>query len=401
MDARGNLHVVWEDRCTQGTGNIVQSPNVAQPPDIFYRMRDPNGVWLPVRVVSSTGTDDAASTAPAIAVDATGKVHIVWADQGTTGGKPASYGLLHRILTPPAAGVDKNFVLDANIRVVGNPQASVPDSNPALAADTLGNVHLVWARQLGTAVNPNGHVEYAQYNGTAWSAPLAVAANGNTWASRPAITVSSQNATWVAWQSCGILGSVNSCLTVANYDILMRGITNPTTLAGTSATLVTDLNKQAGLDGDSRQPVLLVDPAGITWVFWRDNSVVQAQSRYNIWARQYNGTTAQGSYLLVSNGPGQTNADAPRVAMDATGYIAVMWTTGSAGATDIWGASGFHDSGLTAGITVATTPAASATPSVAVDAGHNMHVVFVDDSTFGAVNPGGVSQIFYSYVAKP
>jgi len=97
LDASGNFHTVWQDTCA----NVAQCAwlNGTQlPDDIYYRKVSTNGV-TPIKVVSNS-TGDGESREPDIAIDASGTVHVVWQDRGDVNGKGNDADILHRTIDP-------------------------------------------------------------------------------------------------------------------------------------------------------------------------------------------------------------------------------------------------------------------------------------------------------------
>jgi len=75
VDSSGNVHVVWQDDTpTPGKGEIY-----------CRKSTDGGSTWTPSqRITWNSGT----SYRPAIAVDSTGNVHVVWEDDTPTPGIP-------------------------------------------------------------------------------------------------------------------------------------------------------------------------------------------------------------------------------------------------------------------------------------------------------------------------
>jgi len=72
-------------------------------------------------------------------------------------------------------------------------RAGAPSRYPTLAAGPDGSLHLAW-----TQYEPTGHVYYARFDGTRWSAPLKISP-GSDYAGVPAIAVDSRGDPHVVW----------------------------------------------------------------------------------------------------------------------------------------------------------------------------------------------------------
>ena len=111
----GNLHVVWEDN-TPGNS------------EIYYRNSTDKGItWSTVTRLSWNVGD---SYYPAIAVDSSGDLHVVWEDN--TPGKRAIYY---------KKSTDGGATWAASQRLTWS---SVETWTPSIAADSSGNLHVVW-----------------------------------------------------------------------------------------------------------------------------------------------------------------------------------------------------------------------------------------------------------------
>jgi hypothetical protein len=135
IDSGGNLHLVWDD---------VDSAA------IMYKMFDSAGdVLIPRMQINAGGT----GTWPAISVDATGLVHVVWHDE--TDGE-VWFLSLNPFLAPldgmPVALVDIKVVDDVMISSAGGTNAL----HPRMRIDGNGDLHVVWESDNG------GTVDYAK-----------------------------------------------------------------------------------------------------------------------------------------------------------------------------------------------------------------------------------------------
>lgn len=149
IGAEGTLHVAWEDNpCNYG-----------EPAEVFYAQRTSDGTWSSPQNVSNNAT---WSHAPRIAIDTAGTVHLVWRDTGGLG-QAVDY-----------AWRQSNGSWSTPTVVFST--ASVWEiSNPDLAADEGGSLHLVVAQRPSDLVD---QVEleylYKPLLGP-WSGPVAVA----------------------------------------------------------------------------------------------------------------------------------------------------------------------------------------------------------------------------------
>jgi hypothetical protein len=190
--------VEWMDLAANQSGSEVYLAYVDSrngSPDLFVRASLDGGVtWSP-----SVRVDDAApgyqAMHPAIAVDATGAVHVVWEDDRT----PASpFQVYH------ARSTDKGASWSANLPVSATPAGSLVYA-PSLAAAGNGELHAVWRQFQG---GPDSIVSgNSADGGQTWSrSPIVTGAGGES-LTVPDVAAAPAggrvHATWVARRASG------------------------------------------------------------------------------------------------------------------------------------------------------------------------------------------------------
>ncbi len=159
----GTAHVVWQECC----------PNSYE---IFYATRSPGGAWSTPVNISQSGTSD---NSPAIAVDPSGGVHVVWEQCCDY-----LYGLFY--VTKPAGGQ-----WSSRVKLPSYYRAYDPD----IAVDGSGALHVVW--------RDDGYCNYAtvyasKAPGGAWSGLTPLSSCTNT--ANPTIAAEKGGTVHVAWQ---------------------------------------------------------------------------------------------------------------------------------------------------------------------------------------------------------
>ncbi|OGD24047.1 MAG: hypothetical protein A2Y69_05560 [Candidatus Aminicenantes bacterium RBG_13_59_9] len=115
VDSSDNLHVVWED-------------NTPSNFDIYYKKSpDAGATWMEDKRLS---WNSGWSAKPAVSADSASNVHIAWQDD-TPGNNEVYY----------KKSTDGGVAWTASKRLTWNSGAS---ASPAVAADSAGNVHIVW-----------------------------------------------------------------------------------------------------------------------------------------------------------------------------------------------------------------------------------------------------------------
>ena len=167
-DSSGGLHLVWQD---DSLGNY----------DIYYRKSTDGGItWGTRKHLTFT---PGASQIPAIAVDLSGALHVVWYDQ-----TPGNYEIFHKRSTDGGGTWEASQRLTMN---AGDSQA------PAIAVDSSNQIHLVWQDK-----TPGfGEIYYKKSTdgGLTWSANQRLSQTaGNSYV--PAIVVDLAGLLNIVWQ---------------------------------------------------------------------------------------------------------------------------------------------------------------------------------------------------------
>lgn len=165
IDKSGNLSAVWED---SRNGNW----------DIYYSYRPENGTWTTnVKVNDDTGSADQKE--PAIAVDASGRVYVLWTDWRNGNENPDIY----------FSWRSTTGVWSANQKI-NNDAGTTSQWYPQIVADASGNAHAVWLdnrtgphvyyayRPTGGVWQANKQVDDGTYIGY-WGVSLALDSNNN------------------------------------------------------------------------------------------------------------------------------------------------------------------------------------------------------------------------------
>lgn len=343
VDKTGNIHVVWQDHTdVAGNGNDK---------DILYkRWNASTGIWMPIEVLSNTGSD---SHEPTIAADIAGNVHVAWYEWSAnddifyTRWEPGTetwtipvvvstesvssshypwitadhMGYVHLAWKDPSdindAGIDwdihykrwnpttkiwRGLVNDTDIVS----KESMGDSfYQELAVDGLGNVHVVWQDEWDYG-GPDGDTDvyYNHWDASAgaWMAIELVSsgsAGGSYW---PTIGAGRDGTVHVAWQDDS-LGPVD--IFYRRWDI--------TTKAWTVRDILT-----SGIGGV--EPSLAVDSWGNAHLAFQSGFIY-----YNVW----NASTESWDSNTLITPESSWGASFPMLVVDSQNNLHVVWNEGT------------------------------------------------------------------------
>jgi len=282
VDSSGNLHVVW---ATDAPGNF----------EVYYK-RSTNGgsTWLTSRRMT---WNDGTSEYPAVAVDSSGYVHVVWNDD-TPGNKDIYY----------KKSTDGGSTWLASQRMTWNDGAS---EIPSIAVDSLGNIHVLWADE----TPGNFEVFYTKSTD-----------GGSTWRPRQRLTWNS-GSSHVPTIAFGPLSHVHVSwgdFTPGNFEVYYKRSTN-----GGSTWLPSQ--RLTWNSGYSIWPAIGADSSGNVHVIWADETPGTREINYK---SSTNGGSTWGPIQKFTEYGGSSGP--PDIAVDTSGNVYIVWDDNPAGNAEIY-----------------------------------------------------------------
>ncbi|MEM3002136.1 MAG: choice-of-anchor D domain-containing protein, partial [Candidatus Nitrosocaldus sp.] len=184
IDSANNIHVVWHDNTP---GNY----------EIYYKKSTDGGnTWTWAKRLTYTS---GSSNNPAIGVDSSGNIHVVWHDN-----TPGNYEIYYKKST------DGGNTWTWAKRLT---YTSGSSNNPAIGIDSSGNIHVVWHDN--TPGNYEIYYKKSTDGGNTW-----------TWAKRLTYTSGSSNNPAIGIDSSGNIHVVWHDNTPGNYEIYYKKSTD-------------------------------------------------------------------------------------------------------------------------------------------------------------------------------
>jgi len=320
-DSSGNIHVVWEDNTP---GNY----------EIYYKKSTDGGAtWSTKRLTWNSGT----SAYPVIAADSSGNIHVVWIDD-----TPGNYEIYYKKSTDGGATWSTK-------RLTWN---SGDSWYPAIAADSSGNIHVVWMEN--TPGNWEIYYKKSTDGGATWSTKRLTWNSGTS--AYPAIAAESSGNIHVVWYDN----------TPGNAEIYYKKSTDGS--ATWQATKRLTWNS-----GTSAYPAIAADSSGNIHVVWYDYTPGNAEIYYK---KSTDGGISWTTKRLTYN---SGYSAIPAIATDSSGNIHVVWHDNTPGNREIYYKKS-TDGGATWQATKRLTwnSGYSAVPAIATDSSGNIHVVWFD-----------------------
>ncbi|MHA1509600.1 MAG: hypothetical protein ACTSO6_12955 [Promethearchaeota archaeon] len=198
VDSSDKVHVVWEDFTDGAWGTDIE---------IMYATYTTSTGWSNVTIISD-GYDgsywnDAGSYNPAIAIDRSDKVHVVW-DDYTDGVWGVDAEIMYATYTTATGWSNVTIISDGLNNIYWNDGLS---TNPAIAVDSSNDVHVVWHDATYGVWGTDAEIMYAHFTSDfGWLLPRIISDgyNGSYWndghSYNPKIAVDRSNAVHVVWE---------------------------------------------------------------------------------------------------------------------------------------------------------------------------------------------------------
>ena len=150
-----------------------------------------NGSWSGITVLSDAPGDD-QSGYPDIVADSNGDIHVVWQDTGDIDSNGADADIYHRVF-------DHDSQEWGDVGVISAGSAS-DDANPAVAAGTDGSVFAVWERRTFDFANDTD-IFGAVWAGAGWTVPVKISdQEGDGVSGNAAVGIDNLGVVYVVWQ---------------------------------------------------------------------------------------------------------------------------------------------------------------------------------------------------------
>ncbi|MGA3058410.1 MAG: hypothetical protein ABSE70_10320 [Candidatus Limnocylindrales bacterium] len=287
----GTLYAVWEDARNGDS-------------DIYFSSRDPStGAWSSeIKLNTDAGTS--SQRAPSIAVDGSGNVYVVWADD-RAGSTDTDIYFAKRT----------GSTWGANTKVSNATDVSVGDQ-PRIAVTSGGMAVAVWVdKRSGQA---NVYSARLAVGATAWSTNYKVTSDTSAEKAAPDVALSANGTAYAVWRD-----------DQSNAGDIYFATLGPTATAWSSNSRIDDDSIATGVD---RSPRIGLGSNGNVLVAWLDGRTTAGQVR----VRQRTGTSWSSSVQVSDDAAAPGGGVA--LAVKADGGVIVAWDDTRATASAIWGA---------------------------------------------------------------
>jgi len=323
IDSSDTLHVVWQD---DTPGNL----------EIYYRRSTDSGAtWSAVRRLTWTADD---SRHPAMAIDSSDVIHVVWDDD-----TPAGMDIYYK------NSQDGGDTWSASQRITWTPGFSF---KPAIAIDSSDAIHVVWFDY--AAADPEIYYKNGQDGGDTWSASRRL-----TWTSGASFVpaIAAPGSVHIVWED----------ETPDPAEIYYKS--SPDGGSTWNAT-----RRITWTSGGSFMPAITVDSNPHIHVAWYDNTPGNLEIYYE--RSEDDGATWSASRRLTWTGGGSRDIS---LAVDSGDALHMAWYDDTPGASEIYYKRS-TDGGSTWGVAqrVTWTSDTSSTPALAIGSDNALHLIWED-----------------------
>lgn len=246
IDHNDGIHVVWgDDGNINGSGNDI---------DIYYRQRPQTKPWTEI-ILLSDATPNSNSIEPTMTIDLQNNRYVAWVDDANYMGSGVDNDIFLKNFTQGVWG---------SISVISDDSNNGNSIEPQLAADDLGNLHLVWVDDGNIAGSGNDlDIVYRKYNVSlsSWELPIIISDGNNNGDSRTPSIFVLDDYIHIAWEDNSDVDQSGT-----DFDILYK-FWNPTIGSWNNVNVVSDdVN-----DGESHNVSISGDNNSDLLFCWEDN----------------------------------------------------------------------------------------------------------------------------------
>ena len=330
---------------SSGSIHIVWSDDMPGNKEIYYKKSTDGGAtWTTSKRLT---WDSANSSAPCVAVDPSDNLHVAWMD----GRISLYYDTLYY-----KKSTDGGATWSANKRLTwGETQAGLPK----IAVDASGGLHVVWGNHDYPESNEIYHRKSTD-GGASWTASQNI--SQTSWDSHnPAVAVDNLDRLHVVWQEEPPEEEPFEFDEIY-YARSAKGASAWSTSQNISLT-----------DGISDRPDIAVDHSGRIHVVW-DESLNNTEICY---LRSVDGGVDWSTSRRLSWLEGKSFA--PKIAVDSLNHLHVLWFEETSG--DIYYKKSIYGGvAWTSAQRITWTSGGSYSPAVCIDSSDTVHVVWHDDT---------------------
>jgi len=314
-DSSGNVHIAWQDETDyDGAGTD---------PDIFYKYWNATtSSWTTTEVVSTESTED--SYYPSLAIDASDNVHIAWQDGTDYTGSGTDRDIFYKHWNATTS-------LWTTTEVVST-ESTEDSSNPSLAIDSAGNIHVAWHDRTDYAgAGGDMDIFYKRWDAStsSWTTTEVVSTESTGYSFHPSLAIDGAGNMHIAWHD-----ETNYASSGMDDDIFYKYWVSSTSSWTTTEVVSTEST------GSSYYPSLAIDSAGNIHVAWHDRTdYAGAGGDMDIFYKRWDASTFSWTTTEVVSTESTGTSNFPSLAVDSIGNVHIAWYD----ITDYAGAGGLDE----------------------------------------------------------
>jgi hypothetical protein len=345
-DNSGNLHVVWEEY-----SNGIWKDSVDDSEIMYVNYSIASNKWSNVSILSDGwnnvwGWNTDSSEDPAIDVDNSGNVYVIWQDRtmGNWSGDVEDSEIMYVKYTS-ATGQWSNVTIISDTITGWNDGLS---ADPDISVDTLGNIHVIWEDRTNGTWGDDEEIMWTMYDTSSsdWlNASVISDGYNDIWGwntgdcDDPKIAVDNSGNAHAVWGDYSD-GPWRSDNITHDDDEIMYAKYSKSSAQWSNITILSDGHEGFWWNtGESENVDISVSPTGIIHVVWEDSTNGTWGTDDEIMYSYKAGSSSWSNPKLISDGANEVFwndewSAQPAITTDPNNNVHIVWQDGTDG---LWG----------------------------------------------------------------
>jgi len=287
IDSYNNIYVVWE-------GSSVASPTLHQVR--FSKSTDGGNTWSnPIDITSGSYPNGS----PSLAIDSSNNIHLAFIGESSI--SPSNFQIRY------CKSLDGGNTWSNPVNITNE---NYDQSEPAIAIDKLGNLHIVWDGENPT--NPNyNQIRYSKStdSGTTWSSPLNITNDSNYVQHEPRIAIDSSNIIYVIW-------SGECSESPDNFQLRYSKSTDWGNTWNNPAIIINE-------DNDHGEPSIAIDNSNTIHLVWEGINPANPTGYQIRYSKSTDGCNTWSTPINIPNN--RQPQEYPKIAISSNGFKNIVW----------------------------------------------------------------------------
>lgn len=302
VDSSGNIHVVWHD-LTDYLGADTDA-------DIFYKMRDPVGVWTTTSVLTPLSTNNVDG--PDLTIDSEDNIHVVYEDNTDILSAGADNDIFYLWFDSSLSSWSSTYLVSS--------ESNLSSTKARIAIDPLSNNPYIAWLDATDLLSSGGDLDIFcksyDHSSSSFSSLTVVSTESDNTSNAPDIAINSNGVPYVVWYDYdSILGSG------LDGDVFQKHF-NSITSQWVGIELVSLESSE-----NSLYPRCIIDKEDRLFVFWEDyTNILGAGTDVDLFFRFKSPFEGSWSDLRLLSEESTNLVESLSLAVDSQGFVSSVWS---------------------------------------------------------------------------